>query len=146
MKVCGVELKGGEAILCLLAYDKGAFTVIECRQRLFTVSDSESAESIQGFQFAFKKLMEDYHINEIAIIQRPQKGKYAGSATSFKLEAAIQLLAMPVTMLSMESVKALEKRNPLLVDMEALGLKKFQYPAFKVAYGYQNQLQYGELS
>lgn len=144
MKICGVELKGGEAIICLLTYDRGAFTVSECRQRVFAISSSEPTQVIRDFQFAFKKLMEDYAVDEVVIMERHQKGKFAGSATSFKLEAVIQLLDMPVTIMDSDTSKALLKRNPILVDIDELGLKRFQHPAFKVAYAYHNFLLYGQ--
>jgi hypothetical protein len=140
MRVCGIELKGGEAIICLLSLDDGVFNVAECRQRLFTVSSSASTDNIRKFHFTFAKLMQDYQIDHVAIIERHQKGKLAGSATSFKLEAAIQLIDQPVTLITTETIKELIKLNPLQIEMEELGLKKFQVQAFKAAYAYQHKL------
>ncbi|NRB37033.1 MAG: DUF3010 family protein [Pseudomonadales bacterium] len=145
MLVCAVELKGREAILSLLNQDGGAFMVPDCRQRLFTVSPSDTTESIRSFQFAFAKLMEDYKVEEIVVIQREQKGKFMGSATSFKLEAAIQLLELPVTMMSTKEIKAQITRNPIQVDFDSLDLKKFQKPAFGAAYAYLNFCTYGDI-
>lgn len=141
MQVCGIELKGGEAIVCLLSLDNGVFNVAECRQRQFTVAPSAETDSIRKFQFAFSKLMQDYHIDEVVIIERHQKGKFAGSATSFKLEAAIQLIDLPVALITSEEIKQQLKHNPLQVEIEELGLKKFQNLAFKAAYAYQYQRQ-----
>ncbi len=136
MQICGIELKGGEAIICLLNHERGAFTVVDCRQRLFTVSPSASTESIRDFQFAFSKLLHDYQVDEVVIIERQQKGKLAGSATSFKLEAAIQLLDLPVQLLAPGAIKEQLKLTPTPVAFESLGLKKFQQPAFHAAYAY----------
>jgi len=142
MRVCGVELKGGEAIICLLTHDKGAFNVAECRLRMLAVSSSLPTDNIRAFQDDFEKLMEDYKVNEVVIIERDQKGKLAGSATTFKLEAAIQLLNMPVSTISTTTIKEQVKRNPIQADVEELGLKKFQLPAFKAAYAFHNQTIY----
>ena len=144
MLVCAVELKGREAILSLLSLDGGAFVVPNCRQRLFTVSPSETVESMRDFSFAFAKLMEDYKVEEVVVIEREQKGKFMGSATSFKLEAVIQLLDMPVNMISTSQVKAQISRNPVQVDFNTLDLKKFQKPAFSAAYAYLNLQRYGD--
>lgn len=138
MKVCGVELKGSEAIISLVGYDQGAFQVPDCRQRLFTVSQSEDADAIRQFQFAFKKLLEDYHIDEVVILRREQKGKFAGSSTSFKLEAAIQLIGLPVSVLATAQVKEQFKAAPPSTDFGGLELKKFQQPAFNAAYAFLN--------
>ncbi len=143
MRACGVELKGSEAVICLLTLDEGAYNVPECRQRSFTVSASQATESIRDFHFAFSKLMEDYAVDEVVIIQREQKGKHAGTAASFKLEAALQLLEIPVSLISASDMKTLIKRNPLQAEMDDLGLKKFQYQAFKAAYAYHNFVIYG---
>ncbi len=144
MRVCGVELKGSEAIICLLNYDDGVFTIPDCRQRLFTLSKSTAADSIREFSFAFEKLMQDYQVDQVVIIERHQNGKFAGSASSFKLEAAIQLTDIPVTLISTSMMKDQNKRNRLQIDFDSLGLKKFQQPAFNAAHAYHNQLFYAE--
>ena len=136
MKVCGVELKGSEAIICLLEQGNGTFSVPDCRQRSFTLSQSTSTEALRDWHFAFEKLMQDYHVDEIAIIQRDQKGKFAGSPNSFKLEAAIQLLKLPVSILSPSIIKEQLKLNKIPVEFSSLGLKTFQQAAFKVAYAH----------
>jgi hypothetical protein len=139
MRVCGIELKGTEAIICLLDFNRGAFTVPDCRIRQFTVSHSQKTESIRDFKFAVSKLIEDYKIEKIAIIERMQKGKFAGSATSFKLEACLQLIDLPISLLNTTDIKDWIKRNPLDVTIEDLGLKKFQQLAFNAAYAEQNK-------
>lgn len=144
MRVCGVELTGGEAIICLLSYEVETFNIPECRKQSFAISQSSTAESICDFHFAFKKLMEDYKVDEIAIIERHQKGKWAGSATSFKLEAAIQLSGLPTELISTQEIKAQLKRNPPQVDFDGLGLKRFQEKAFEVAYTLQMQRIYSK--
>ena len=139
MRVCGVELKGGEAIICLLSYEGETFNIPDCRSRSLTISNSASTESIKEFHFAFSKLMQDYKVDEVAIIEREQKGKLAGSATSFKMETAIQLCGLPVHLISQVNIKEQLKRNPPMVDFEGLDLKRFQKSAFEVAYCYQNK-------
>lgn len=142
MRICGIELTGSEAVICLLDYSEGAFNVSDCRQRQFDVRQSASGQAIRDFQFAFSKLIEDYKIDQLAIIERPQKGKFAGSATSFKLEAALQLIDIPVNLIQTTQIKEQIKRNPLSVGPADLGLKKFQGQAFNVAYALHNAIIY----
>ncbi|MFB2727713.1 DUF3010 family protein [Shewanella mangrovisoli] len=144
MRICGVELKGGEAIISLLSYEGETFNVPSCRKVSFSVAQSASAEAIREFHFAFHKLMEDYKVDEIVVIEREQKGKLAGSATSFKLEAAIQLGDLPVTLLSPVTIKEQNKRNPPQVDFDSLDLKRVQQPAFEAAYAQQNRRIFGK--
>lgn len=144
MRICGIELKGSEAVLCVLGYNLGAFELPDCRQRQMAVSNSEDTEAIRKFQFTIRKLFDDYKVERVAIIKREQKGKFAGSATSFKLEAALQLLDMPVEVYTPSTIKDQMKRNPLQTDFASLGLKKFQQQAFNVAYAAHNLRLYKE--
>jgi len=138
MRVCGIELKGGEAIISLLSYEGETYNVPDCRQKSFTISNSAQTDTMRDFHFAFSKLLEDYRVDEVVIIEREQKGKGMGSITSFKLEAAIQIVPLPVTLISPVTIKEQLKRNPPQVDFEGLGLKRFQKNAFEAAYASHN--------
>ena len=60
MKVCGVEIKKGEVVLCILQLDAGLFELPPCRVRSFPIKDAQGQEFLREFQFSFAKLMEDY--------------------------------------------------------------------------------------
>lgn len=143
MKVCGVELTGSEAIITLLTLSDGLFDIPDCRQRKITLQNPDHQEEMQQFQFAFRKLMEDYGVETAVIRQRPHKGKFAGSAAGFKMEAAIQLIeGLKVRLISPTEIKELLKRNPIMIDFRETGLKKFQEPAFTTAFCYLNKQLY----
>lgn len=142
MLVCGVELTTNEANICLLGHDKGVFNIPDCRQRVFTLPKLADTEDIRSFHFGFNKLMEDYKVDEVVIIERAPKGKLAGSAASFKLETAIQLIGIPVTLINHTTIKEQLKRNQMQADFDSLGLKKFQKAALNAAYAYQNNCLY----
>lgn len=135
MKVCGVELKGGEAIVCLLSKSDGLFSLPDCRVRSVELSSVVSGQQLRDFQFAFAKLMSDYHIDKVVIRERPAKGKFAGGAVGFKMEAAIQLIeGLDVAVLSATTINDSLKQHPLPVPFADTGLKAFQETAFKTAF------------
>lgn len=137
MRVCGIEIKGSEAILCLMSKDQGLFSLPDCRQNRLVLSQDQDAENIRKFQFAMKKLIEDYKIEHLIIKERPQKGKFAGGAVGFKIEAALQLIeTCPTTIMSATAQKEQIKRHPLPVDFKATGLKAFQETAYITAYAF----------
>ena len=141
MRVCGVELKGNEAIVCLLSESFGMFQVQSCRVNKIAIQGGIDSESIQAFQFAFKKLMEDYTIDAVVIRERPLKGKFAGGAIGFKMEAAIQLIdGLDVELLSSSQIKKIIKKSPPMIDFKDTGLKQFQEPSFSTAFAYINAL------
>ncbi|WP_370979833.1 DUF3010 family protein [Agaribacterium sp. ZY112] len=135
MRVCGVELSGGDAIICLLGREGQLFDIPDCRVRKLSLAKVHSQEDMRKFQFDFAKLMQDYSVDKVAIRERPTKGKFAASATSFKMEAAIQVIDdLDVLMLSPSTLKELQKEHPLPIDFTDTELKVFQQPAFISAY------------
>ena len=79
----------------------------------------------------------DYKVQRVVIKERLQKGKFAGGAISFKLEATIQLIPSPdieVVLLSSTQIKAILADNPLPIAFADTGLKQFQEAAFTTAY------------
>jgi hypothetical protein len=135
MKVCGVELKGSEAAVCLLSKSDGLFSLPDCRVRSIGLVDAVGTLPLREFQFAFAKLMADYHVEKVVIRERPLKGKYAGGAVGFKMEAAIQLIeGLEVEVLTAAFIKESLKQNPLPIDFADTGLKSFQEVAFVTAF------------
>lgn len=143
MKVCGVEIKGSEAIISLLSLSDELFNIPDCRVRKLLLEKGHSSEQLKAFQFAFAKLMEDYQVEKVIIRERPTKGKFAGGAVGFKIEAAIELIdALEVELMSPTDIKASLKRNPLHVPFAETGLKVFQEGAFSTAFAYLMNCQY----
>lgn len=135
MRVCGVEINANDAVLCLLELDRGLFDLPDCRVRKLSLPKENTAEQLRQFQFAFAKLMEDYKVQIVAIKERPLKGKFAGGALGFKMEAAIQLVdSLTVTMLSPQAIKSVLAEYPLPLAFSDTGLKNFQEGAFLSAY------------
>lgn len=135
MNICGVELTGSDAVVCLLSLERGQFLIPECRVRKITLKKEHTREDLQQFQFAFAKLMSDYSVDKVVIRERMQKGKFAGGAISFKLEAAIQLITdIDVALLSSAQIKTALSEHPLPIPFADTGLKGFQEQAFTVAY------------
>ena len=135
MRICGVDLSGSDAVICLLELDKGEFNLPDCRVRKLTLKKGHTTEDLRQFQFEFAKLMSDYSVDKVVIRERLAKGKFAGGAISFKLESAIQLIAdLDVTILTPSQIKTAISDNPLPIRFSDTGLKVFQEVAFKAAY------------
>lgn len=136
MKVCGIDIKSNEATICLLSLIDGLFHIPDCRSRRLTLADT-SAKGLKSFQSTFAKLVADYKIDAVIIRQRQSKGKFAGSAIGFKLEAAIELIdGLDVVVFSPTDIKESLRRNPIAVPFAETGLKQFQEPAFTTAYAW----------
>ncbi|MEZ8149321.1 DUF3010 family protein [Enterovibrio norvegicus] len=140
MRICAVDLKSNEANICLIELDQGLFEVPDCRARKFTITNASDTEQMRHFQQSFAKLMEDYKVDKIVIRDRPMKGKFAGSAIGFKLEAAMQLIDnMDCVVFTSSEIKESLKRTPVLVSLKEIGLKQFQEQAFMTGCAYLNK-------
>lgn len=137
MNLVGVELNNKEAVIVLMNSEGGMFNIKECRTRGIELRNGETTEGVQGFQFQFKKLIEDYKIETVVIKQRATKGKFSGSANSFKMEAAIQLIeGIKVELISATNIKETMKKYPLEYTMKDLDLRQFQEQAFNAGYAF----------
>ncbi|HLV47595.1 MAG TPA: DUF3010 family protein [Aliidiomarina sp.] len=135
MRVCAVEIKSNEMLFCLLEKKDGLFQIPDCRQNRLQLIKDQEAENLQKLQFTLKKLVEDYKIEAFVIKERMQRGKFAGSAVGFKIEALIQLIdSVDTFVLSSSEQKEILKRNPIPVDFADTGLKKYQEGAFVTGY------------
>jgi hypothetical protein len=135
MKVLGVDLAANDAVICLLDLENQQFALPDCRVRKLTLPKDHTRKDLQQFQFAFTKLIADYKIDKVAIKGRMPKGKFAGGAISFKLEAAIQLITeADVNILSPAQIKSTLAANTIPILFANTGLKVFQEAAFTVAY------------
>jgi hypothetical protein len=137
MRVCGIELKGNEAIICMMELSNGLYSLIETRATKLSIQEATDSEQLKKFQFDFAKLMQDYKIDHVVIKERLTKGKFAGGAVGFKLEAAIQLIVdLPTSLLGGSKIKEIIKQSQLDIDYRDMELKQFQEAAFMTALAY----------
>lgn len=135
MRICGVELTASDVVICLLAQGKGGFNLPDCKVRKLTLKRKHTGEDLRQLQVEFATLMSGYSVDKVVIKERMPKGKFAGGAVSFKLEAAIQLIPdLDVTLITPSQIKSALLENPLMIDFSETGLKVFQENAFKTAY------------
>ncbi|MGJ8693692.1 MAG: DUF3010 family protein [Thalassotalea sp.] len=137
MRVCGVELKGSDAIVSVMSLQNGLYDLPKIRVPKLSMDNASDAEAMRKFQFDFSKLMSDYQIEKVVIKGRAVKGKFAGGHVGFKLEAAIQLIAeLEVEILSATFIKNALAKSLVNIDFRDTGLKNFQETAFLAAFAY----------
>lgn len=147
MKICGVELKGNDAIICIMSRENGLYDIPQVRVQKISLVDAGDAEQVQHFQFTFAKLMEDYKIDKVVIRGRALKGKFSGGPVGFKLEAAIQLIKeLPVEIVTSTSVKKALAKSQVDIDFRDTGLKQYQENAFETVFSYFEQSAYHQNS
>lgn len=137
MKVCGVDLKGNDAIICVMEHKMGLYDLPKIRVQKLAIGNAGDSEEMRKFQFDFAKLMQDYQVEKVVIKGRALKGKFAGGPVGFKLEAAIQLIEeIDSEIVSATFVKNALNKSQVSIDFRDTGLKKFQEQAFNTAFAY----------
>ncbi len=136
MRVCGIEVAGNEAIISLLMMEGEMFHLPDCRVTRIKCENPDKADDLKYFQKTIIKLVEDYKVEHIVIRERMKKGKFAGGANGFKLEATLQLMDFSVSLMSPADQKAALKHYPMPISFAETGLKKFQETAFTIAFSY----------
>ncbi len=140
MRVCGVELAGNDANIALMNLENGLIQLPDCRTRKLSLQKTATAHELKYFQKSFAQLVQDYKIETIVIRQRPMKGKFAGGAIGFKLEAALELLnGVQVIVMPPTEIKTALKESRVFIEFSETGLKGFQKSAFETALAYMSQ-------
>jgi len=127
MTVCGVEIKGSEAIFALASQQGHQPLAI----KKIGLDDDELASHVQAFMGQLQAFVREHAITRLAVKKRSKKGEFAGGPTTFKIEGLLQLLDQcEVTLVSPQTVSAYHKKNAFELPGT---LNKYQHEAYKTA-------------
>ena len=131
MTLCGIEIKGSEAIIAVASLNNQTLTHVALATKKIALEDDDDAANVKAFAAQVKAFVQDNSIDCIAIKKRSKKGEFAGGPTTFKIEGVFQLLeGVEVTLLSPQTINAQNKKHNF--DLPAT-LNKYQHEAFKAA-------------
>jgi len=131
MTLCGIEIKGSEAIIAVASLNNQTLTHVALATKKIALEDDDEAANVKAFARQVAAFVRDNGITRIAIKKRSKKGEFAGGPTTFKIEGVLQLLdGVEVTLLSPQTINAQNKKHNF--DLPAT-LNKYQHEAFKAA-------------
>ena len=131
MIICGIEIKGSEAIIALAALDNQALTHVALATKKIALDVDDEAANVKAFAAQVKAFVQDNAIERIAIKRRSKKGEFAGGPTTYKNEGVFQLLeGVEVALLSPQTINAQNKKHNF--ELPAT-LNKYQHEAYKAA-------------
>jgi hypothetical protein len=123
---CGIELKGNDAILVVLNTGE----IVETSPKKITLKDTKIQDDIKSFVLEIIEFLNKYKVDEIGIKERATKGRFAGGAVSFKMEALIQGTQFNVSLFHGKTISAKLKDIKILSDI----VLKYQDTALQVAH------------
>ncbi|NWB93357.1 DUF3010 family protein [Pseudomonas agarici] len=131
MTICGIEIKGSEAIFALATLQNGSPEHIAVATKKIALDDDDPAGNVKAFADQIKAFVQAHGIQRIAIKKRGKKGEFAGGPTTFKIEGILQLLDnCEVTLLSPQTLNAQHKKFDFALPAT---LNKYQHEAYKAA-------------
>ncbi|MEF9898994.1 MAG: DUF3010 family protein [Pseudomonas sp.] len=131
MKICGIEIKGSEALLAVATLDGANPVHVALATKKIALENDELAENVKAFAKQARHFFAEHGISHLAIKKRSKKGDFAGGPTTFKIEGVLQLLEdCTVELVSPQTVSAQAKKH----NFEVPGsLNKYQHEAYKSA-------------
>ncbi|KJK14137.1 DUF3010 family protein [Pseudomonas sp. NPDC087612] len=131
MKICGIEIKGSEALLAVATLDGASPVHLALATKKIALEDDELADSVKAFARQARAFIAEQGISHLAIKKRSKKGDFAGGPTTFKIEGVLQLLDnCEVELVSPQTISAQAKKHDLELPAS---LNKYQHEAYKSA-------------
>lgn len=132
MKICGVDLKGSEAIVIVLEGNLDNFEIIDTGVTKVILGDTNNSEDVLAFKDTFHSFIKNHNIGHIGIKKRNTKGQFAGGATGFKMEGLIQLAPNSnILLLAPTTISSTVKKNP---PPKPEGIFGYQKGAYEIVY------------
>lgn len=131
MIICGIEIKGSEAIFALATRQQDGVGHLPLAIKKIGLEDDDESANVKAFAQQIAGFVRENGISHIAIKKRSKKGEFAGGPTTFKIETIFQLLPdCTVTLLSPQTINAQNKKHDFALPDS---LNKYQHEAFKAA-------------
>lgn len=128
MRVCGVDIKASDAIVVVIDGTKDNFKIIDTGVQKITLGNTSDSEDVKTFKETFHSFVKNHNIDKIGIKKRNTKGRFAGGATSFKIEGIIQLSKdSTVELLAPASISSTIKKEPPPAAKQLFAYQKGSY-------------------
>lgn len=106
MIVCGIEIKGSQAILVSLDGSQASYKVVGLYLRRIKLDDHKDQAQVKSFLTTILAYSSQEKIERIGIRARAASGSFAGGGVSFKIEGIIQTQNVPVAIIAPQTLKA----------------------------------------
>lgn len=131
MQICGIEIKGSEAIIAIADMQGDQFSHIPVETKRIVLADDDDATNVRSFADLVAGFLRESNISNIAVKKRGKKGEFAGGATTFKIEGVLQLMKdCHVELISAPTIAAQNRKHSFPAPDS---LNKYQLEAFRVA-------------
>jgi hypothetical protein len=130
VRICGCDLSGSDAVVVVLDGNPSGFEVVSATSK-FSLRDAKDTQAVKDLLRLLGSYFREMRIDVIAIKQRAERGRFAGGATTFKVEGLIQAAAeQEVIFLTPQLISRRTKEVDVALPHN---LHKYQIGAFQTA-------------
>lgn len=129
MVVCGVEIKGKEAILVLVEIKSETTVQIKCETKKLQMVDHQDTKVIEDLLATIKAFAHEHAVEVFVVKSRAMAGMMAGGGITFKIETVFQLSGTPIAFVSAQTLAKFAKSN---LGGIPDGLFGYQHDAYRV--------------
>ena len=131
MRICGVDIKGKQAILAIVTSDdENNLTHVDSTSRKLELPDDRDSEQLKAMYRTIKAFATDHGIERFVIKTRNAKGERASGGVTFKIEGLFQLSDTPVDFVSPQALGQFSKKN---AGSPPASVKEYQKDAYLAA-------------
>lgn len=112
---CGIEIKGNEAIIALCSCDDSKLIFVEDKFKKIAL-DVSSQDNYHSFYETFSSFVKQHDVEKIHLKKPIDKGQQISGANAFRIEALLNLCAIPVVSIHAVTLAAYIKKNPMNIQ------------------------------
>jgi hypothetical protein len=127
--VCGVEIKGKEAILALVQSSPEESGHVKCVTKKLALLDDRDTKSLSTMKSAIEAFALQNKVDAFVIKSRQATGSRAGGGITFKIETLFQLSGTPAVFISPPTLAKFAKSNLGGVPTSVVGYQTDAYRA-----------------
>ncbi len=129
MVVCGVEIKGREAILAIVQSSPEESVHVKCTTKKLALLDDRDVKSLSVMKSAIEAFALQNKVSSFVIKSRQATGPRAGGGVTFKIETLFQLSGTPVVFISPPTLAKFAKSNQGGIPTSVVGYQTDAYGA-----------------
>jgi hypothetical protein len=109
--VCGVDIKGKEAILAVVRSSPEESLHVNCATKRIKLDDERDAKALLNFKAAVEAFAHQSKVDAFVVKSRQATGPRAAGGITFKIEALFQLSGTPIVFVSPPTLAKFAKSN-----------------------------------
>lgn len=131
MRTCGCDFAGNDVIFVVLDGTAQDHRPVDAGIKKASLVDNQDANHVKDAMRVIEAFFREQAIDLVAIKQRAGRGQFAGGATSFKLEALVQLATdRPIRFVSPTLIARRVKQG---LSEPPGSINAYQHAAYRVA-------------